>query len=71
MAYLWLEFIIFFIVDLRCSIFAFECSWMVPLTPAMMIMSGFTLHPCCLRVSIRGSYFMCLASRVVSGICKL
>ena len=27
MVFLWLEFMVFFIMDLRCSISAFECSW--------------------------------------------
>ena len=43
------------------------CSYMAPLTPAMMVMTGLTFHPLFLSVSIRGSSLVCFCSRACFG----
>ena len=43
-----------------------ECSCMVPLTPAVMLMRGLVFRPLLCRVLINGSYFMCLCMRACS-----
>lgn len=43
------------------------CSCMVPLTLVSMVVSGVTIHPQCLRVSIRESYLPCFVVIAISG----
>ena len=45
-----------------------ECSRIVPLTPAMMVIRGLTFHPlfCIPVVLINGSYLVCLCVRTSS-----
>lgn len=43
--------------------FGIECSCMAPLTPAVMAMRGFTIHPRSCIVLISGSYLVYLCSR--------
>jgi hypothetical protein len=37
-----------------------EYSWIAPLTPAVMVISGLTFHPLFCMVLISGSYLVCL-----------
>ena len=46
---------------------AMETSCTAPLTPAMMVMRGFTFHPLLWRECISGSYLVCLCSRALLG----
>jgi hypothetical protein len=52
---------------LRLVSFLMECSCMAPLTPAVMVMRGFTFHPLFCMVLISGSYLACFCSRAWSG----
>ena len=47
--------------------FSMECSWMAPLTPAVMVMIGLVLHPLFCMVLISGSYFVCFRVIACSG----
>lgn len=40
---------------------------MSPWTPPVMVISGFTFHPCCCRMAMRGSSFLCLVSMAMFG----
>lgn len=44
-----------------------DCSCMAPRTPTMIVIIDSTFQPHCFRVSISGSYFLCLVSIVVFG----
>ena len=44
-----------------------ECSWIVPLTPAVMVIRGLTFHPLFCIVLINGSYLVCLCVRASCG----
>jgi len=44
-----------------------ECSCMAPLTPAVMVMRGLTLHPLLCMSLINGSYLVCLCVRASCG----
>ena len=47
--------------------FSMECSWMAPLTPAVMVISGLTFQPLFCMLLISGSYLVCLWVRASSG----
>ena len=64
----------FFIRDLMLVIGIFslvslsiECSWMAPLTHAVMVMRGMVFHPLFCMVVISGSYLVCLCMGACSG----
>ena len=44
-----------------------ECSWIAPLTPAVMVIKGLTFQPLFCMVWISGSYLVCLWVRAPSG----
>jgi uncharacterized SAM-binding protein YcdF (DUF218 family) len=46
--------------------FSMECSWIAPLTPAVMVISGLTFQPLLCMVLISGSYLVCLWVRASS-----
>ena len=50
----------------RLVSFSMECSWIAPLTPAVMVIRGLTFHPLFCMVLISGSYLMCLWVRASS-----
>ena len=47
--------------------FSMECSWMAPLTPAVIVISGLTFQPLFCMLLISGSYLVCLWVRASSG----
>jgi hypothetical protein len=47
--------------------FSMDCSWIAPLTPAVMVIKGLTFQPLFCMVLIRGSYLVCLWVRAPSG----
>ena len=47
--------------------FSMECSWMAPLTPAVMVISGLTFQPLFCMLLISGSYLVCLWVRASFG----
>ena len=58
-----LHFGIFSLVSL-----SMECSCMVPLTPAVMVMRGLVFQPLFRMMLFNGSYLACLCARACSGI---
>ena len=44
-----------------------ECSWIAPLTPAVMVISGLTFHLLFCMVFISGLYLVSLWVRALSG----
>ena len=55
--------------------FSMKCSWMAPLTPALMVMMGLVFHPLFCMVFINGSYFCvfsgdCLFGEFVMTVCE-
>ena len=44
-----------------------DCSWMAPLTPAVMVMRGLTVHPADLSVCIKGLYLSFFSLMEVVG----
>ena len=44
-----------------------ECSWIAPLTPAVMVIRELIFHPLFCIVLISGSYLICLCVRTCFG----
>ena len=51
----------------RLVSFSMECSWIAPLTPAVMVIRGLTFHPLFCMVLMSGSYLVCLWVSASSG----
>ena len=51
----------------KVASFLMQCSWIAPLTPAVMVIRGFVCHPSFCMVLISGSYLSCLCVRAWSG----
>ena len=51
---------------LRSTNFSMDCSWMAPLTHAMIMIRGFVFQPLFCMVLISGSYFACFCVRACS-----
>jgi hypothetical protein len=53
-----------------------ECSWIAPLTPAVMVISELTFQPLFCMVLISGSYFVCFLGEgsvreSIMAVCEL
>src|ERR1700738_2981921 len=51
----------------RLVSFSMECSWIAPLTPAVMVIRGLTFHPLLCMVLMSGSYLVFLWVSASSG----